>query len=148
MDLPSGIETRDRVLVEGLANTLYQQYKTEVLTNRTTSIHNSIKKIVQHYSSLQDLNPNQNLLNNWQYTAPTHHSLVNCILQINIAVETQQHFFLMKIKPLLLLYLILARSGSAENHSFCHVWKLLIIRLYIQINLIARYLMVLPWCTS
>ncbi len=66
----------------------------------------------------------------------------------NIAVETQQQFFLMKIKPLLLLYLILARSGSAENHFFCHVWKLLIIRLYIKINLIARYLMVLPWCTS
>ena len=30
--------------VEALANALYQQYKSEVLTNRTASIHNSIKR--------------------------------------------------------------------------------------------------------
>ena len=126
--------------VETLGKAQYQQYKKEVITERTKSIHNSIRRIPWHCLAHLKGKLNPSLHRRLQLRGITQVFLDIYTLPINSVKETLESFSPMRIKPSLLLCQILVRSNLVKN-LFCFHALIPVISLLL-LFLIAKYLMV------
>ena len=130
--------------VETLGKAQYQQYKKEVITERTKSIHDSIKRIPWHCLAHLKGKLNPSLHRRLQLRGITQVFLDIYTLPINSVKETLESFSPTRIKPCLLLCQILVRSDLVRN-LFCFHTLIPVISLLL-LFLIAKYLMVQLWC--
>ena len=130
--------------VETLGKAQYQQYKKEVITERTKSIHDSIRRIPWHCLAHLKGKLNPSLHRRLQLRGITQVFLDIYTLPINSVKETLESFSPMRIKPRLLLCQILVRSDVVRN-LFCFHALIPVISLLL-LFLIAKYLMVQLWC--